>query len=141
MMHLMNGLARHHNRLAAFVAALLSVGLMASTGFAACCGHCHDSAPQTTKAASAHDCCPDMAIPAHESLRAECAGCHAMASSHVATLARAESSEKAPLVEAAPVNANPLSIPAPQLSAQTVSPAQSPPTSQANHLSSIVLIL
>ena len=140
-MYFMNGLARHHSRLAAFVAALLSVGLMASTGFAACCGHCHDSAPQTTKAASAHDCCPDMAIPARESMRAECAGCHAMASGQVATLSRVELSEKAPLLEAAPVFASTWSVPAPQLSAQTVSPAQSPPASQANHLSSIVLIL
>ncbi|MCB0221891.1 MAG: hypothetical protein KDH09_19490 [Chrysiogenetes bacterium] len=140
-MHQMNGLARHHSRFAAFVAALLSVGLMASTGFAACCGHCHDSAPKAATAASAHDCCAGKGEPAQESLRAECAGCHAMASGHVATLTRAESSEKAPLAEAAPVFASGLSIPAPQLSAHVVSPAQSPPASQANHLSSIVLIL
>lgn len=92
--------ATNHGRLAAFVAALLSVGMLASASFAACCGHC-GTGPKAA-AESVHDCCPGKQAPKSENLRADCAGCHDLAHDPTATLVRVDSHEKAPAQWLAP---------------------------------------
>lgn len=84
--------AANDSRLAAFLTALLSLGMLASASFAACCGHCGTGPKAATE--SVHDCCPESAPSRGESFRAECMGCHEPFNRQAVNVTRAESPDK-----------------------------------------------